>query len=82
MHSVCVMGTCVHCIDFPPSSDEHGFTPLHYSCMYGHANIVEMFLQRGARADLINMGGDSLLHVASQHGKYDVMMKVGGVWIQ
>lgn len=57
-------------------SDEHGFTPLHYSCMYGHANIVEMFLQRGARADLVNMGGDSLLHVTSQHGKYDVMMKV------
>ena len=63
----------------PPSSDEHGFTPLHYSCMYGHTNIVEMFLQRGARANLINMGGDSLLHVAAQHGKYDVMMKVGGV---
>ena len=31
---------------------------------------------RGARTDLVNMGGDSLLHVASAFGKYDVVMKV------
>ena len=31
---------------------------------------------RGAKTDIVNMGGDSLLHVASQHGKYDIVVKV------
>ena len=31
---------------------------------------------RGARTDIVNMGGDSLLHMASAHGKYDVIVKV------
>ena len=31
---------------------------------------------RGARTDITNMGGDSLLHLAAAHGKYDVIMKV------
>lgn len=57
-------------------SDEHGFSPLHYACIGGHAGVVEVFLVRGARTDILNMGGDSLLHVAAQHGKYDVVMKV------
>jgi len=37
---------------------------------------VEHFLLRGARTDILNMGGDSLIHVAAQFGKYDVVMKV------
>ena len=59
-------------------SDQHGFTPLHYACMYGHGNIVEMFLMRGTRTDITNMGGDSLLHMAAAHGKYDIIVKVCG----
>lgn len=57
-------------------TDEHGFTPLHYSCMYGHANLMEIFLHKGARTDLINMGGDSLLHTAAAYGKYDIVVKL------
>ncbi len=44
--------------------------------MYGYPNIIEAFFVRGAKTDIVNMGGDSLLHVASQHGKYDVVVKV------
>ncbi len=44
--------------------------------MYGYPNIIEAFFVRGAKADIVNMGGDSLLHMASQHGKYDVVVKV------
>ena len=47
--------------------------------MYGHGNIVDLFLLRGAKADILNMGGDSLIHVAAQNGKYDVVMKVRAV---
>lgn len=57
-------------------TDQHGFSPLHYACMHGHGSIVELFFLRGAKTDTLNMGGDSLLHVAAQHGKYDVIMKV------
>ena len=57
-------------------SDQHGFSPLHYACVHGHSGIVEHFLLRGARTDILNMGGDSLIHVAAQFGKYDVVMKV------
>ena len=44
--------------------------------MYGHPKIVDMFLLRVARTDIVNMGGDSLLHMAAQYGKYDILMKV------
>ncbi len=44
--------------------------------MYGYPNIIEAFFVRGAKTDIVNMGGDSLLHVASQHGKYDMVVKV------
>lgn len=59
--------------------DQHGFTPIHYACMYGYPNIIEAFFVRGAKADIVNMGGDSLLHVASQHGKYDAVVKVSNI---
>lgn len=58
------------------SRDQHGFSPLHYACMHGHGTIVDLFLLRGAKTDTLNMGGDSLIHVAAQYGKYDVVMKV------
>ncbi len=44
--------------------------------MYGHAKVVDMFLHRAARTDTVNMGGNSLLHMAAQYGKYDVLIKV------
>ena len=31
---------------------------------------------RGAKTDTLNMGGDSLLHVAAAYGKYDAIVKV------
>ena len=57
-------------------SDQHGFSPLHYACMYGYPKIVDMFLLRCARTDIVNMGGNSLLHMTAQYGKYDILMKV------
>ena len=57
-------------------SDQHGFTPLHYACSHGHVNIVDYLLNKGARNDIVNMGGDSILHLAVSHGKYDVVLRV------
>jgi ankyrin repeat protein len=58
------------------TTDQHGFTPLHYACSHGHTNMVDYLLNHGARNDIINMGGDSILHLAVSHGKYDVVLRV------
>ena len=63
---------CVHI----PSRDQHGFTPMHYATMYGHTAVLEVFINRGARIDIVNMGGDTLLHIAAAWGKYDIVQKV------
>ena len=39
--------------------------------------IAEHILGKGAKVDIVNMGGDSPLHVAVANGKYDVVLKVG-----
>ena len=52
--------------------DEHGFTPLHWASRQGRETIAEMLIARGARVDIVNMGGDSALHLASAHGYLNI----------
>ena len=56
--------------------DQHGFTPMHYATMHGHSGILDVFVGRRARIDIVNMGGDTLLHLAAAYGKYDIVQKV------
>ena len=58
------------------SRDQHGFTPMHHAAINGHGSVIDVFISRGARLDIVNMGGDTLLHVAAAHGKYDIVQKV------
>lgn len=58
------------------TTDQHGFTPLHYACSHGHTNIVDYLLNHGARVDIVNMGGDSALHMATANGKYDAVLRL------
>lgn len=58
------------------SRDDHGFSPLHWSCKDGHLKIVEMLLQRGARVNATNRGDDTPLHLASAHGHRDIVLLV------
>lgn len=51
--------------------DDHGFSPLHWACLSGRTNIVDMLLNRGARINATNMGDDTALHLASSHGHLD-----------
>lgn len=51
--------------------DDHGFSPLHWSCFAGRTNIVDMLLNRGARINATNMGDDTALHLAASHGHID-----------
>lgn len=54
--------------------DDHGFSPLHWSCKEGYLKIVEMLLQRGARVNATNRGDDTPLHLASAHGHRDIVL--------
>ncbi|KAF7265245.1 integrin linked kinase [Rhynchophorus ferrugineus] len=54
--------------------DDHGFSPLHWSCMKGHIKIVEMLLQRGARVNVTNRGDDTPLHLAAAFGHKDIVL--------
>ena len=58
------------------SRDQHGFTPMHHAAINGHGSVIDVFINRAARLDIVNMGGDTLLHVAAAHGKYDIVQKV------
>lgn len=51
--------------------DDHGFSPLHWACLAGRTNLVDMLLTRGARINATNMGDDTALHLASSHGHLD-----------
>jgi ankyrin repeat protein len=48
-------------IKFLYSSDEHGFTLLHWAAWYGRLSIVQLLLQRGVRVNAVNRGKISLI---------------------
>lgn len=55
------------------------WTALHNASRGGHADFVELLLQRGARANVLGLEGNTPLHHAALEGHY----KVGsdsGVW--
>ena len=64
------------CVCVSLCRDQHGFTPMHHAAMHGHSGIMDVFINRGARIDIVNMGGDTLLHIAAAYGKYDIAQKV------
>lgn len=57
-------------------SDDHGFSPLHWASKEGHTKLVELLIQRGARANVTNRGDDTPLHLAAAHGHRDILHQV------
>jgi integrin-linked kinase len=47
------------------SSDEHGFTLLHWASWYGRLSIVPLLLQRGARVNAVNRGKTSIIRLSN-----------------
>ncbi|XP_051549774.1 oxysterol-binding protein-related protein 1 isoform X2 [Myxocyprinus asiaticus] len=56
------------------SKSNHGWTPLHLACYFGHKEVVEVLLKAGAEANLPNNVGDTPLHKAAFTGRKEVVM--------
>jgi len=56
--------------------DDHQFSPLHWAAKRGHAKIVAMLIERGARVHTTNMGDDTPLHLAAAHGHREIVNMV------
>jgi integrin-linked kinase len=52
--------------------DDHWFTPLHWAARYGHKQVVELLIDRGARVSAKNRGDDTPLHNACQCGHLEI----------
>ena len=53
-----------------------GLTALHYACMCGHARIVKLIANKALgdkdEKALVDKCGNTLLHIAAQHGQYRI----------
>ncbi len=49
--------------------DKSGKSPLHYAALYGHANIAELLLSKGAKIDGMDHQGMTPLHLAAMAGQ-------------
>lgn len=61
--------------------DIRGLTPLHYACKYGHTEMAELLVGKGAKVDVQDYDGLSPLHLAALNDHYEVvekLIKLGG----
>eukprot|EP00274_Cyanoptyche_gloeocystis_P003547 CAMPEP_0196652872 /NCGR_PEP_ID=MMETSP1086-20130531/2334_1 /TAXON_ID=77921 /ORGANISM="Cyanoptyche gloeocystis , Strain SAG4.97" /LENGTH=153 /DNA_ID=CAMNT_0041983687 /DNA_START=17 /DNA_END=478 /DNA_ORIENTATION=- len=58
----------------PNSTDEYGYTALHYAARLGDVRLVELLLQHGAQVDPVTKAGKSTpLHRAAFCGHLEVV---------
>ncbi|XP_067670151.1 serine/threonine-protein phosphatase 6 regulatory ankyrin repeat subunit A-like [Haliotis asinina] len=55
------------------SSDKSGMTPAMSAAYWGYVDIVKLLLRRGAKMQLVDDEGDTILHYACRGGHEDVV---------
>ena len=55
---------------------KEGKTALHYACRLGLESLVERILERGARVDMVDKDGDTVLHESARenYGVADILL--------
>ena len=54
----------------------YGGSPLHWAAAKGYADVIDIFLQRGARLDATNKAEELPIHVAARANQKDVFLKL------
>ena len=54
-------------------------TPLHHAVMSGHIDRVQLLLDRGADAGILDSNGDTALQIAQEKGKADIVALLAGL---
>ena len=63
------------------AKDDNGWTPLHFAVYYGHKEIVELLIAKGAEVNAKDKNGWTPLHLAVDGGHTetaDLLRKHGG----
>uniref|UniRef100_A0ABD2WSC3 Uncharacterized protein n=1 Tax=Trichogramma kaykai TaxID=54128 RepID=A0ABD2WSC3_9HYME len=47
----------------------HGYTPLHFALVWGHRQVAELLLRRGADPNMTDKDGSSPLHISCMRNK-------------
>ena len=56
----------------PNATNAYGYTPLHWACMHGHVQSLDILLKKGARLDMANANHDLPLDLAIRWGKDEI----------
>ena len=51
--------------------DGHRNTPLHNAAKQGNVQAVQILLDRGAKADAVNVDGETPMHLAAENGWHE-----------
>lgn len=71
---LCPGGLCAHRPLVPPA----GMRPLHYAAWQGKKEPMKMVLKAGSSVNIPSDEGQIPLHLAAQHGHYDVVQRGRG----
>ena len=51
-----------------------GWTPLHYAATNGHTEIMKLFIEKGARVNVLTASGVTPLYMAARHPSREAVM--------
>ncbi|KAL4726710.1 hypothetical protein ACLX1H_005599 [Fusarium chlamydosporum] len=65
-----------HCRELINIQDYHGYTPLHYACMFGLRLSVRYLLEHRGRLDIQGLDGMYPIHLAAREGNQEIVDEI------